>query len=271
MSIQAPASARPAVATGVVCRVEGGLLPMVRLRAPVLRVGHQLHRSPGHRHSEADAAAAVRMERARLRRHRVFVSARLRDRLPVCRPADGPSRHAGRFCNRDRRLEHRGDGARRVMYFGGATAAILGDVRPHLQRLGCRLHGRALRAGTRRSRQLSRRHQDGRRMVPAQGARVRDRHLQRGHEHRRAADAADRSGHHARVGMGVGVHRDWRARVHLAGAAGGCCIARRKSTRASPRPSLRTSAAIRRSRRQRCRGERFFRIGRRGPSQSRSS
>ncbi len=138
MSIQAPASARPAVATGVASAVESRLLPLVRVRAPLLRVRHQLHRSPGHRHSQADAAAAVRVERARLRRHRVFVSARLRDRLPVRRPADGPARHADRVFDRDCRVERRGDGACVGAVLRRRGRGDTRDVRPHLQRLGCR-------------------------------------------------------------------------------------------------------------------------------------
>ena len=71
--------------------------PLGHLRAAVLRGDDQLHRSPGHRHPQADAAAGVRLVRDRLRRHRVRVPARLRDR-PAARRAGswtGSARGAG--------------------------------------------------------------------------------------------------------------------------------------------------------------------------------
>ncbi len=216
MSIQAPASAQPAVRDGRRHRDQGGLLPMVCLRAALLRVRHQLHRSAGHRHPQAHAAAAVRLERARLWRHRVFVSARLRDRVSVRRTAHGPPGHAGGVLDCDRHMEPRGDGPCVGPVFWRYRRGVAVCSRPDLQRLGRRLHRRAVCAGPRRGRKLPRRHKNGSRMVPAQRARVRDRHLQRGHQHRRAADAADRSDHHAVVWMGMGVHCDGRARVPLA-------------------------------------------------------
>ena len=146
MSIQAPASARPAVAYRRCHRREGGLLPLVRLRAPVLCVGHQLHRSPGDRHPQADAAAAVRLERARLRRHRVFVPARVRDRVSVRRPHDGSARHAAGFRDRDRRVERCRDGACVGHVLRRRRCRDARDVRADIQRIGRRLHGRALRA-----------------------------------------------------------------------------------------------------------------------------
>ncbi len=119
MSIQAPASARPAVATGVVAATKAGYYRWYVCGAALLCVGHQLHRPPGHRHPQADAAAAVRLERARLRRHRVFVPARVRDRVSVRRPADGSPRHPRRVRDCDRHLES----SRRWRTRGSCTSA----------------------------------------------------------------------------------------------------------------------------------------------------
>ena len=85
----------------------------VDLRAAVLRRDDQLHRSPGDRHPQADAAAAVRLERDRLRRHRLQLSARLRDRAAAGGPVDRSPRHASGLCARRARVEPCGDGARR--------------------------------------------------------------------------------------------------------------------------------------------------------------
>ena len=54
---------------------------MDRRRAPLRRDDDQLRRSPGPRHSRADAAARPALDRDRLRRHRLLVQSRLRVRL----------------------------------------------------------------------------------------------------------------------------------------------------------------------------------------------
>ena len=190
---------------------------MARLRAAVLCVGHQLHRPPGHRHSEADAPAAIRVDRTGLWRHRVLVPAGLRDRLHLRWQADGSSRHAGGIFNCYRPLERCGDGARGRHVVWPRRRSAAGRVRAQLQRLCCRVHDRAFRTGSGRGREFSRCRQDGRRMVPTEGARVRHWDLQRRYQHRRAVDAADRSDHYDQLWLGVGLHRHWCARVRLAG------------------------------------------------------
>ena len=78
-----------------------------------------------------------------------------------------------------------------VMFFGGGVAAILAMFGLTYSASVAGFMGARFALGSRRGRQFPRRDQDGGRMVPAQGARIRDRHFQRRHEHRRAADAAD--------------------------------------------------------------------------------
>ena len=94
-------------------RRRGGPLPLDDLRPAVPRRDDQLRRSAGDRHPQADAAAQFGWTRDRLRRHRLCVPARLRDRLAVRRPGDGSLRHQARLRARARRLEPGGDGARR--------------------------------------------------------------------------------------------------------------------------------------------------------------
>ena len=74
-----------------------GRYPLGHLRAAVLRGDDQLRRSAGHRHPQADAAEGIRLERDRLRRHRLRVPARLRDRVSVRRPDDRLARHQEGF------------------------------------------------------------------------------------------------------------------------------------------------------------------------------
>ena len=88
-------------------------LPLGDLRAAVLRRDDQLRRPAGHRHPQADAPGGVRLERDRLRRHRLRVPARLRDRVPARRADDRPARHEEGLHRRARRVEPGGDGARR--------------------------------------------------------------------------------------------------------------------------------------------------------------
>ena len=239
----------PAVDRG---RASGGY-PLGDLRAAVLRRDDQLHRSPGDRHPQADAAAAVRLERDRLRRHRVRVPARVRDRLAARRAADRSARHARRLRARDRRLEPGGDGARR-----GA------GVRPGRRRrcsalsgstysaVGRRLHRRPLRARARRGRQLPGRDQDRGRVVPEARARARHRHLQLRHQHRRARHAARRAVDHAAPGAGTG-RSSSPARSASSGSRSGCRSTARRTThpRVGAGRAGATSGAIRRIRRSR--------------------
>ena len=80
-----PSASASAAAAGIIC----GLL--------FFADDHQLHRSAGDRHPQADAAERVRLVRDRLRRHRLRLPARLCDRPADRRPLDGSVRHAARF------------------------------------------------------------------------------------------------------------------------------------------------------------------------------
>ena len=91
--------------------------------------------------------------------------------------------------------------------FGGGRGAILGVVGLTYCGFGRRLHRRPVRARPRRGRQLPGGDQDRRGVVPEARARARDRHLQLGHQRRRARDAARRAVDHAHLGLGLGVHR----------------------------------------------------------------
>ena len=71
-------------------------VPLDDLRPAVPRRDDQLRRSPGDRHPQADAAGAVRLDRDRLRRHRLRLPAGVRDRISVRRPRHGPARHQAR-------------------------------------------------------------------------------------------------------------------------------------------------------------------------------
>ena len=109
----------------------------------LLRRDDQLHRSPGDRHPQTDAAGAVRLVRDRLRRHRLRIPARVCDRLPVRRPGDGPARHKRGFALAliDLVASRRWRAAA-VAFFGPAAAAVLGLRRPHLLGVGRRVHRR---------------------------------------------------------------------------------------------------------------------------------
>ena len=271
MSIQAPAAPRPAVATGVATAAKAGhyrwyVCGLLFFASVINYIDRQvigilkptLQQQYGW--SELDYGDIVFSFQLAYAIGFLFAG-RLMDRLGT---------RLG-FCDCDRRVERCCDGACVGHVLRRRRRRDPRDVRADVQRVGRRLHGCAICAGSRRGRQLPRRDQDGRRMVPAQGARIRDRHLQCRHEHRCAPDAADRS-RSSRFRTDGSGRSSRRARSGFSGSScGGSRIARRRSTRASARQSSRTSAAIRLSPRRRCRGERFFRIARRGRSLSRSS
>ena len=80
---------------------------------------------------------------------------------------------------------------------------------------------------------------------------LRDRHFQLGHQHRRAGHAAGRAVDDRDVRLGLGVHRDRRARVLLAARCGCRCSARPDThPRVSAARAGATSAAIRADRRR---------------------
>ena len=138
-------------------------LPLGHLRAAVLCGDDQLRRPAGHRHPQADAPEGVRLERDRLRRHRLRVPARLRDRVPARRPDDRLARDEEGLHRRARRLEPGRDGARRS---DGLRPGRRGDPLArgaHLHGVGCRIHLRAARARVRRGGKLSGRDQSRRR------------------------------------------------------------------------------------------------------------
>ena len=147
----------------------------------------------------------VRLERDRLRRHRLRVPARVCDRVHLRRADDGPAR-ARSAASRSRSSSGASPPSRtpKPPVFGTAVAPVLGARRADVFRLGGRLHRRAVRARVRRVRQLPGGHQDRGRMVPEARARARHRHLQLRHQRRRAADAARRPVDHAHATAGTG-------------------------------------------------------------------
>ena len=183
-----------------------------------------IHRPAGHRHSQADAPGGIRLERDRLRRHRVLVSARVRCRPGGVRTCDGQARRQYRLRHRDRDVEPGGDGARRGDADRPSGRRGAGGARLDVQRVGRRIHDGAVRPRTRRSRQFPRLHQVGRGVVSETGARVRHRPVQLRNERRRARHAADRPLDHADVGMVLGVHRHRRDWIRVAGAVVGATI-----------------------------------------------
>ena len=119
--------------------------PLGHLRAAVLRGDDQLHRPAGHRHPQADAPAGVRLERDRLRGHRVCVPARLCHRPAAGRAHHGSDRRATRLRGRDRALEPRGDGAcRGAGCSAGASRPCSAIVGLTYIGVGRRLHRRAV-------------------------------------------------------------------------------------------------------------------------------
>ena len=147
--------------------------PLGHLRAAVLRGDDQLHRPPGHRHPEADAAAAVRLDRDRLRRHRLRVPARLRDRPAARRAASwiGSARGAGSSSRSSSGASRRWLHAEATRH-RRAAVALLAACRPDLLGVGRRVHRRAVPARPRRSRQLPGGDQGRRGVVSEAGARA---------------------------------------------------------------------------------------------------
>ena len=209
---------------------------MSRSSAPRRRVGHyrwvivallfaatvdQLYRPADDRRAQADAAwPNLGWSEIDLRQHRLLVPDRLRDRLYRLRPARRPDRRAARLCARLRDL----------------------DASPHIAHGG--VHQRdpvrdgALRARHRRSGQLPGRHQGGDRMVPGQGARLRDRHVQRRRQYRRDRHAAGRALPGRRLWLARRLRHHRRRHLRLAVRLAGRCTAARASTSASPPAEL---------------------------------
>ena len=193
----------------------------------------------------------VRLVGARLRRHRVLVSARVRDRVPDRRPADRSARHA----HRASRSRSSSGASRRS---GHAEAPALGPVRAPACSACSGSATRTSVAGFMLMRFLlglgeagnfPARDQDRRRVVPETRARARHRHLQLGHERRRARHAARRALDHRHLRLVLGVRRDRRDRLPVAGRSGWRSISRPMRIRASAPANWPTSGAIRRIRR----------------------
>src|SRR5262249_9034986 len=209
--------------------------PLGDLRPAVPRRDDQLRRSSGDRHPEGDAAVAVRLERGRLRGHRARLSARLRDRVHLRRPADGPGRHQDRLLARADDLVARRGRARRRNHVRPGVRDPARLRRPAFHAVGRRIHRRAVRPRDRRVGQLSGGDQDRRRMVPAIGTRVRHRPVQRPHQHRPDHHADGGADHHRAIRMAVGVHCDRGRRLRMARAV----VALLRSSRAASAPRRR--------------------------------
>ena len=231
------------------------LLPVGDLRAPVLRDDDQLHRSPGDRHPQADASAAARLDRGRLRRHRLCLSARLRGRAAARRPDDGSPRDQARLRGRDHRLEHcRRSHTPRSRSTDPPRPPCLAGVGLTLLGLGRRVHRGAAGARTRRGGELPGRDQGGRRVVSQAGTRAGDRHLQLRHQRRRAGHADRGALDHLQLRLVLGVHRHGHpglllavpvvADLQLAREAPRGCRQRRWPTSAAIRPEKSTPVPL---------------------------
>ena len=88
--------------------------------------------------------------------------------------------------------------------FGPYVAPMLGTFGSRVPRHRSRDSCRPLRARSRRGRQFPGVHQDGGGVVPEEGTRARDGHLQLGHQRRGAAHAAGRALDHPDTGAGTG-------------------------------------------------------------------
>ncbi len=230
-----------------------GQRPVGHLRPAVLRHHHQLRRPADHRDPQARTASRHALDRDRLRQHRLRVPVGVRDQPVARRAPDRPRRDAARLLVLGDLLEPCRDGARRRVE---------------------RLHVRrgSLRARPRRGRQLPGLAQDGGRVVPEEGARAHDGHLQRRLERRCGAHARGGADRRAVVGMAGRVRPHGRTRVRVARV-----LARLlQEARSAPAPvEGRTRVHPQRSRstrlHRRSRGVRSCRTGRRGPSSSASS
>ena len=165
-----------------------GRVPLDDLRAAVPRRDDQLRRSPGHRHPQADAAGAVRLD-ARSTTATSSSRSSSPTRSASCSPAgswigSGTKRGFALAlidlgARRDGDTRRRRASARRRRWCSAPSAS---PTRASVAGfMVVRFAARARRVG-----QLSRGDQDRRRMVPAARARVRHRALQLRHEHRRA-------------------------------------------------------------------------------------
>ena len=113
--------------------------------AAVLRRDHQLRRSAGHRDPQADAAGGIRLERDRLRRHRLCLPARLRGRVPPRRPDHGSARREAGFAIAIVVWSLAAIAHAEAPVFGPA-AAMLSRCRPEYCGVGRRFHGGEVRA-----------------------------------------------------------------------------------------------------------------------------
>ena len=204
------------------------------------------------------------MDRARLRRDRLHLPARLRDRPAGVRPGHGQARarasasllaivlwSIAAVAARVRRLvpvAASADGARR-----SAVDRAADRVRPPASRSRGSSSGSAKRATSRRR---SRPSPSGSR----EGARAGDRHLQFRHQRRRAAHAARRAVDHAALRVGSGRSSSTGLTgLRLARLVGARLCAARGASAALAGRSSPTFAAIRRNRSRRCPGRRCSR------------
>ena len=240
--------------------------------AAVLRRDDQLHRPPGHRHPQADAAEGVRLERDRLRRHRVRVPARLRDRLSVRRPDDRSARDEERLRVALVVWSLAAMAHAEAPVFGPAAAAMLALVGLTYTASVAGFIFARLFARLRRGRQLSRR---------------RSRSWRSGFPKRERAFATGIFNSGTNIGAlvtplvvpWITLYWGWYWAFVMTGALGFLWLvvldsalrSARRVIRASARPSSRTSAAIRRIRRRTCRGCSCCATARPGRSRSASS
>ena len=191
--------------------------------------------------------ARIRLERDRLRRHRLRVPARLRDRLPVRRPRHGSARHQARVRARADHLVARRDGgrggrrgsARRRRSFLGAfgltySASVAGFIFVRFV-LGLGESGNFPAAIKTVAEWFPRRER-----AFATGA------LQRRHQHRRGDHADDRAVHHGALRLVLGVRPDRALGFGWLVAVAGRLRAARSASASQRRRSGRSSPAIRR-------------------------
>ena len=203
------------------------------LRAAVLRGDDQLRRPPGHRHPQDDAAARLRLVGGRLRRHRLRVPARVRHRLRLRRPRDRSRRHArSGFAAAIVLWSLAAIGHAEAPRFGPAAAPVLSFLGLGLFDVGRGLHADARCCSAWASRATSRR----RSRRSRSGFRRRERAL---------ATGIFNSGTNVgalvtplvvpwitlHVRLGLGVHRDRRARASSGWSRGSRCTSRPRRTR----------------------------------------